>query len=265
MIDNISLLYFSPTKTTKKIVETIALEIKPEKTTHFDLTSPTFNSKRFNEFNHELVIIGVPVYGGRVPVDATKRLQKLNANNIPTIIVVVYGNRDYEDSLIELNDITKDRGFMPFAAATFIGEHSFSTELSPIAQGRPDTNDLNKATEFGKNIRNVLFDNTPSKLISLPGNYPYKTLAVMSNVSPITIDTLCDNCGVCVSVCPTDSIQINEIISTDKTTCILCCACVKECPNNARLIDNDLVKNIRERLFNNCSTRREPEIFINNN
>ncbi len=265
MINNISLVYFSPTKTTRRIVETIALGINPKNTTHFDLTSSKFNSKSFNEFNNELLIIGVPVYGGRVPIDATKRLQKLNVNNIPTIIVVVYGNRDYEDSLIELRDIAKDRGFMPFAAAAFIGEHSFSSEFFPIAQGRPDTNDLNKATEFGTKIRNIIYNNKISKLIIVPGNYPYKALDVMPEISPVTIDTLCDKCGICVSVCPTDSIQINKTIITNKTTCILCCACVKECPINARLNDNDLVKRSSEWLLENCSTRREPEIFINKN
>ncbi len=265
MVNNISLVYFSPTKTTKKIVEAIALGIKTKNTSHFDLTSTTFNSKGFNEFNNELVIIGVPVYSGRVPIDATKRLKKLNANKVPTIIVVVYGNREYEDALLELKNIAKDRGFMPFAAAAFIGEHSFSSELFPLAQGRPDTNDLYKATELGVEIRNIIFNNKTSKLINVPGNQPYKAFSVRPEVSPVTIEALCDKCGICVSVCPTDSIYINKTVITDKTTCILCCACVKACPTNARVNDNDVVKNISKRLFADCSTRREPEIFLNNN
>lgn len=265
MINKISLVYFSPTKTSRKIVETMAMGIKPKNTSHFDLTSPTFDSRAFNESKHELVIIGVPVYSGRVPIDATKRLQKLKANNIPTIIVVVYGNRDYEDSLIELRDIAKDRGFMPFAAAAFIGEHSFSSEGFPIAQGRPDTHDLNKATEVGCNIRGMIANNKISQLINVPGNHPYKALGVIPETSPITIDTICDKCGICVSVCPTASIQLNKITITDKTRCILCCACIKECPTNARVNDNDLVKYFSKWLLENCSTRREPEIFIGSN
>ena len=262
MINNISLVYFSPTKTTRKIIETIALGINPKKTTHFDLTLTTFNSNTFDEFSNELVIIGAPVYSGRVPIDATKRLQRLNVDNIPTIVVVVYGNRDYEDALIELRDIAKDRGFFPFAAAAFIGEHSFSSELFPIAHERPDTNDLNKATEFGTKIQNVLLNNNISKLINVPGNYPYKTLVGMPEISPITLDTVCNKCGICVSVCPTGSIRLNKTTITDKSTCILCCACVKKCPSNARLNDNDLVKHSCEWLLENCSIRREPETFI---
>lgn len=262
MINNISLLYFSPTKTTKKIVETIALAIKTDNTSHFDLTSTAFNSNRFNQFNSELVIIGVPVYFGRVPVEAVKRLQKLKVSNVPTITVVVYGNRDYEDALIELRDIAKDRGFFPFAAAAFIGEHSYSTALFPIAQNRPDTNDLSKATEFGAKIRDVIVNNNTSKLIHVPGNYPYKAMKQMPDVAPVTIDKLCTKCGICISLCPTNSIKLNGTIITDSNTCILCSACVKECPFNARLNDNDFVKQSREWLLENFSARREPETFI---
>ena len=56
----------------------------------------------FNEWNNVLSIIGVPVYGGRVPVEAISRLQRLKANNTPAVIVVVYGNRDYNDAILEL-------------------------------------------------------------------------------------------------------------------------------------------------------------------
>lgn len=66
-------------------------------------------------------------------------------NNCTAIIVVVYGNWDYVDALIELRDIAVKMGFKPIAAAAFIGEHSFSTEDSPIAYGRPDISDLNIA------------------------------------------------------------------------------------------------------------------------
>ncbi|MDX2413989.1 MAG: EFR1 family ferrodoxin [Bacteroidales bacterium] len=264
MIDNISLVYFSPTKTSKKIVEAIALGINPKSISHFDLTLSTFDSNSFNKFNNELVIIGVPVYSGRVPIDATKRLKKLKTNKVPTIIVVVYGNREYDDALLELKDIAKDRGFMPFAAAAFIGEHSFTTEQFPLAPGRPDTNDLSKASELGAEIRNILVINKTSKLVNVPGNKPYREFTKRPIVSPVTIDEKCDRCGICVSVCPTDAIYIDETVITDKSSCILCCACVKECPTGARVNDNDVVKSINKRLFENCTTRKEPEIFIFN-
>lgn len=103
------------------------------------------------EMEGELCVIVTPVYGGRVPALALQRLQRLKGNGAPAILVVVYGNRDYEDALLELRDTAISLGFVPLTAGAFIGEHSYSTPELPIAAGRPDTDDLQQAREFGKN------------------------------------------------------------------------------------------------------------------
>ena len=69
------------------------------------------------------------------------------------MLVVVYGNRAYEKALIELDAFASAQGFKVIAGATFVGEHSYSTEQNPIAPGRPDANDLQYAEEFGAKIR----------------------------------------------------------------------------------------------------------------
>ena len=148
----VRLVYFSPTKTTKQIVEAIAEGTQYLPFAHLDLTPPEEKSMTFVDPN-ELAIIGAPVYGGRIPVEAAIRLRRLKAQSIPAVIVVVYGNREYEDALLELRDITVETGFIPIASGAFIGEHSYSTEEKPIAHGRPDAYDIEKAKEFGKAIQ----------------------------------------------------------------------------------------------------------------
>ena len=71
--------------------------------------------------NGELCVIAVPVYGGRVAATALQRLQRLKGNGSSAILVVVYGNRDYEDALLELRDTTVQLGFVPLTAGAFIG------------------------------------------------------------------------------------------------------------------------------------------------
>ena len=88
--------------------------------------------------------IAVPVYAGRVAPIALQRIRRLKGENAPVVLVAVYGNRDYEDALVELRDETTCLGFTPLAAGAFIGEHSYSRPGMPVAEGRPDANDLKR-------------------------------------------------------------------------------------------------------------------------
>ena len=70
----------------------------------------------------DLLLIGVPVYMGRVPALIHEWLVSLRLHQTPTVCVVVYGNRVYEDALLELTDIVRGCGGIPIAGGAFIGE-----------------------------------------------------------------------------------------------------------------------------------------------
>ncbi len=146
------LIYFSPTHTTKKIVQGIARGFPFDRIEYLDLTPPDTDRRVFPEIGNRLTILGTPVYAGRVPMEAVKRLRQIKALGTPVLIVVAYGNREYEDALLELRNLAAEQGFKPVAAGAFIGEHSYSTEEIPIANGRPDEADLKKAKEFGEMV-----------------------------------------------------------------------------------------------------------------
>lgn len=263
---SITLVYFSPTRTTKQIIEGIAKGIQKESITHVDLTLPIVKEMEVRTFNEGLVIIGAPVYSGRIPADAVSRLQNLKANNTLAVVVVVYGNRAYEDALVELRDLAIKAGFKPIAGGAFIGEHSFNTEETPIAKGRPDVKDLKKALEFGEKIQATMEEYGGSEDIphlQVPGKYPYKERGQRSEViSPITKEEQCILCGDCVEVCPTAAITINTVVMTKQEECILCCACVKNCPTNARVMKHPWFKKTAIWLSTNYSERRSPELYL---
>ncbi len=176
-IQNINLIYFSPTGTTRKILNAIATGIGPLSFTSVNLTLPA-ESPFEKDFSHdELVIIGAPVYAGRIPTAAAERIKKLKGKNTPAVLIVLYGNREFDDALLELKDLSQELGFVPLAAGAFIGEHSFATRELPIANGRPDDNDIRTAAELGKKIRKrmeSLSDITQMLPLTVPGNYPYR-------------------------------------------------------------------------------------------
>ena len=267
-INSVKLIYYSPTHTTKRVLEGIAQGIRIDTVEKIDLTPPE-RSWESEEMRDELAIVGAPVYGGRIPPDAVHRLRRLKAYAVPAVIVVVYGNREYEDALLELKDICVEVGFIPVAGGVFIGEntanYALNDETAKIAPGRPDSEDLMKASEFGRVVWRKVRDTRALDGLSplqVPGNFPYREWTKPPGTSPATQETLCTKCADCAKVCPTAAIVVGDQVMTDQDACIMCCACVKYCPTGARVCDHTWMKQAGEWLSANCRERKEPEIYV---
>jgi ferredoxin len=263
-IKSVKLVYFSPTGTTRKVLEGIAQGIGAADVGHIDLTLPEGARKAVPPFTDELVLIGAPVYGGRLPVDAVARFRKLTASHTMAVVVVVYGNREFEDSLLELKHLAVALGFQPLAGGALIGEHSFATPEIPIASGRPDSLDLQKAAAFGVAIRAkiaALPSPARSTDLALPGRFPHEGGARSIAASPVTIESVCTLCGTCAGVCPTAAIAVDGRVATQVALCIRCCACIKNCPSGARVWEDDTMKKITAWLNQNCRSRKEPQFY----
>lgn len=261
LYQNIHLIYFSPTHTSAKIAYAISEGLEADSLTESDITHEALK-KPLLVGDDELVIVAVPVYGGRVAETAMERLHMFQGQNTPVIPVVVYGNRDYEDALKELCDVLIVQGFVPISAGAFVGEHSYSRKEMPIAAGRPDADDLLKASQFGHEALKKLEDvDCLSKLpaLEVKGNVPYKVKAPSTPQAPVTDEDLCTQCEYCIDVCPVAAISIvDDRMFSDPVLCIKCCACVKECPEGARTFDTPYTA----MLHKNFSARREPELFF---
>lgn len=264
-INSLKLIYFSPTGTTKRIIEGISQGVQIATVEHIDLTPPDARMRKLAEMHDELAIIGSPVYIGRLPTDVIPRLRRCKGNDTPAVIVVVYGNRAYEDALLELRDLVLEAGFKPVAAGAFIGEHSLSSSAMPIAAGRPDGEDLRKAKKFGKMIHEKMRNmRTLDEMLPLqvPGNFPYTEQPLMPKISPVTKEIVCIKCEKCASVCPTAAITVKDTVVTDPSVCIRCCACIKNCPTGARIMEDPRIRQKAEQLFVNCRRRKEPETYF---
>jgi ferredoxin len=264
-INQVKLIYFSPTGTTRTVLENIAIGTAVNDVEHIDLTLPKSARQTIPPFSDELVIVGAPVYGGRLPVDAIERLKQTKANKTPVVPIVLYGNREFEDALLELTHLTLELGFRPVAAGAFIGEHSYASEDIPIANGRPDSRDMEKAKKFGAQIRDKIAALLPTETLTtfeVPGSFPYEAGGARPMpVSPVTREEICTVCGTCAEVCPTAAISINGAVATETELCIRCCACIKNCPESARVINAGPWLDIAHWLNENCSIRKEPQTF----
>ncbi|OEU70762.1 MAG: 4Fe-4S ferredoxin [Desulfovibrio sp. S3730MH75] len=259
----LKLICFSPTRTTRRVLNAIAEGIGADELTVCDVTREEGTLGGCNCTKDELVIIGVPVYSGRVPVMALQRLKNLKGDGVPAVLVVVYGNRAFEDALLELTNFAEEVGFKPVGAAAFIGEHSYSTEATPIAVGRPDFADIDKARVFGAKLLKMYTDDgfASSSRLKVPGNKPYKPRVEREPTSPFSQND-CELCGACERVCPTGAITVGTEVVTDADNCILCCACVKVCTNDSRKMEVPRILKNSKWLASNCVERCEPEIII---
>ena len=261
-IQSAGLIYFSPTGTTRKIVSHIARGMGATAVSDLDLT---LDQPLQSPIGTEVAIVGAPVYAGRIPLVVIQRLAKITPEAVPAVVVVLYGNRAYEDALLELIDLSRSCGFHPVAAGAFIGEHSFATETYPIAVGRPDPDDLALAEDFGARVARKLSSKgfSPEKNeLSVPGNYPYKKRPPGHDQSPSTQADHCILCGTCGAVCPTQVIEVTDAVTTDQSGCISCCACIKSCPTQARIYTASSINEKAQWLNENFTERKAPEVFV---
>lgn len=239
---------FSPTGGTQRVADAICAGMS---VTKLDLCAPVAEQG----VTAPLVAV-LPVYGGRLPVVAVERLRALKGRGQAAVAVVVYGNRAYEDALLELQDELTAAGFTVIAAAAFIAEHSI---VCSIATARPNAEDCAKAAEFGRAVAAKLVAQDMSP-VTVPGNKPYKDLPQMP-VVPLTTEA-CGGCGRCARLCPVGAIPADAPQTTDASKCILCMRCVAVCPRRARLLPPPVLEMMTQRLSAVASEPKQPELFI---
>lgn len=254
---HVSQITFSPTGGTDKVAEIItkAWGLPTDK---IDLSNAETDYTSLSLKKENIALITVPSYGGRVPGLAAQRLANIKGNQTPCVIVCVYGNRAYEDTLVELQDVAEQSGFKVIAAVAAIAEHSI---MHQYATGRPDVNDETELTAFAKKILDKITAG-PAELTApqIPGNRPYKKKGVASLVPKA--NNKCTGCGLCAKQCPAQAIDIANLRATDSQKCISCMRCVAKCPCLARNVNEALVSVVALAIKKACSTRKANELYI---
>lgn len=286
-------IYFSPTGGVKKVMTTLEGEFKAglkrefsenadvktasvnsnDEITTIDLLKPDTDYAAYHFTSEDVCLVGVPAFGGRVPDIVIERLQKMSADKAKAVAIVVYGNRHYDDTLIELADTLKEIGFVVIAGITANAKHSIFKQYATL---RPDAEDKAELKAFAGEILcklNSIKDtpatddfksdasrNRSSASITVPGNRPYKEYPGHP-LKPITND-YCVLCRACVKKCPTEAIPQDAPDTTIAKKCITCMRCIAVCPFDARSLDKEAVAMAAKKMAPAFEGRKPNELFL---
>lgn len=253
---NIVQIVFSPTGGTQKVANAITSEWE-NTVNKIDLTNGKFDFAALSLGKDDVAVIAVPSYGGRVPALAAQRIANIHGNQARCVIVCVYGNRAYEDTLAELQDIAQKSGFKVIAAISAVAEHSI---IHQYAAGRPDQQDEQELHNFSKKIFEKISDDNTSSHLHIPGNRPYKKAGAGGLVPKA--DKKCIHCGLCAENCPSQAISRENVKLVDSKKCISCMRCVSQCPQSARKVNGVMVSVAALAIKKACSERKNNELYI---
>lgn len=250
---------FSPAGGTEKVAgilgDALQAALADEKTT-VDLVEKDLSARSVLIHPGDLAIISVPSYGGRVPAIAASRIRMIKGNGAKAVIAAVYGNRAYEDTLLELKDIAASCGFTVIAAVAAVAEHSIVRE---IAQGRPDDQDAEDLKAIAGQILEKL-DRSDTSSPAVPGTHPYHLY------HGIPLHTYaqdhCIMCGNCAFACPVSAIPTETPNAPSGESCISCMRCVRVCPVQARTAEENTVEAIRQKISAACADRKKCELYL---
>ncbi len=250
MLPALDTYIFSPTGGTRKLAQHLAAALATNDVLHeLDSRHPLPPGEA------DTVLIAAPVFAGRIPALVAEKVRALAGAGKRAITLVVYGNRAYEDALLELNDCAQEAGFRILASAAFVSKHSIA---QGVGVGRPDAQDLAELQSFARDILAKLAeggDNEPQ----VPGNRPYRAGMVVP-ATPIFLDS-CAVCGCCAGICPVGAIgMVNGELQTDASSCILCMACVNFC--SARALPPAMQEAMNARLAPLKTVRNSNECFV---
>lgn len=241
---------FSPTgksfNAMRKLGELLGRDFK-----EIDLCSLKEREKKTEFKSDDFVIIGSPVYGGRIP-PVEGLFLNIFGENTPCVVCSCFGNRDYDDALLELKNKVELQGFKCIGACALVIPHVYSKVLG---KDRPDEKDIEEMKGFAEKINEKLRTGDLSE-ITVKGNFPYKEWKMNGNV-PVP-DENCIKCGKCAAVCPVGAIS-NTDFRDDEKLCIRCTKCLYVCPISCRKMDFSAVT---KRLEENFSRRKDNEYFI---
>ena len=249
-------LYFSPTGGTKRVLDILISAWDCEKE-YIDLSDR--NNASINIFfaSNDICVVAVPSFSGRVPQFIIPKLRKIQGKGIKAMLVTAYGNRAFDDTLLELKETMESSGFLCNCAVAAVTRHSV---LPKYGEGRPDSADVEELKQFSVKCKESIEKSFSTVIV--PGNKPYRKY-VSIPIYPKG-NKQCINCGMCYRRCPVHAIPCENYKVCDASKCISCLQCVSVCPKKSRQVNSVILKIAELKMWKLCSQSKMNKLYISN-
>lgn len=205
MIKKVIGLYYSPIGGTKMMTEKIARDLagklcdySPEKVCFdcYDLEDDTVSGLDLSDEN--IVVIGVPVYMGKIPLPAAKAIRRIKGDDVMTLVSVSYGGRSYGNALFELQHCAEDAGFKVIGAGAFmvfckvlLSERKFKSpaiDIAALAEFEEAASSKIKRLA-GSEVKTLKIKPAP---VEAPGHMPVHLVSRYSTAAAATAQRVCE-------------------------------------------------------------------------
>lgn len=271
--NRIVVVYYSATGNTRGVALKLGKQLADKlgvPMEEMNYAPPAVRKKHYMFSAEDLVLFATPVYAGRVPNKMLPFVEGgFTGGDALAIPVIIFGNRSFDNGLIELRNLLEQNGFHTVAAAAVATSHVFSEVIAP---GRPDETDWAVLCQFTSKVASRIQTMTEYPApVEVPGDNPptvyYTPLGVDGKPSmflkakPQTYEGMCDGCGICVEACPMSAISAEDPTQVPGT-CIKCQACIKICPTQAKYFADENFLSHVKMLELNYTARKEPQVFF---
>ena len=281
----IAIVVFSPSGNTLKVAEMMEENLNRSnvQVQLLDITrnGRLFQEKRYEDFlnekleKHDVLVVGAPVYAHHLHYNMLAVIRSLPKADGKwsklAVPFVTYGGISSGIALYEAAKVLRKTGRTVVSALKINAFHVMSRLLStphntgmPAEEAKPLIQELTSrilglSLNCCKDITKQLdYQSTRSRIKStlifrekLWQNHFYPNLKYS--------EALCTGCGICVSVCPVQRLELQGgrlLTGKNRLACIHCTQCVYECPTGA--LDFEYDKEKWDRLFKKAVSGKGP-------
>jgi len=262
--NRVFIVYFSPAGSTRHVARVIEKRFKElgREPSLFDLAENSELSQIISKQirDDSCLIVGSPVYVSRAAPPMMEFLAELapvtTASAVP---YVTWGGASSGIALFEMARELLKKGFKILGAAKVMAVHCLMWQLeNPLGQGHPHSEDEEMVQELIDEINRKMQDRS-SRGMELP-DLAYQKREAHAEMEKMSLEiakahmpirevdeALCNQCKICVEVCPTASVSLVPYPVFGER-CIYCFSCMRNCPEKAIKANlSEIWQRIRER------------------